>query len=106
MVIDMPNIYTVTCNHIATGEGHTVMILITRAYGPNDGTTNALNKFKEIFGEYYALGATVEEGLMLNKSYINLLISDRVRQDLMNWESDGEAPGGLEYFSSYHRNFS
>lgn len=102
----MADIYTVTCTYGATGEGQTVMILITRGYGPDVGAVNALNRFKDIFGAYYAHGAVVEEGLMLNKSYINLLISETTRKNLMEWQTERDAPGGLEYFASLHVNFS
>jgi hypothetical protein len=102
----MASIYTVTCDHAATGEGRTQMILITRAYGPKDGATNALNRFKEIFGDYYAMGAEVKEGLMLNKSYIRELISTDTWRTLVKWTTNDVAPGALEYFSSLHVNFS
>lgn len=101
----MSDIYTVTCDYLATGEGRTVMVLITRAYGSDDGATNALNRFKEIFGDWYAQGAEVEEGLQLNKSWIGQIISKNTRMDLMRWESGDDPPGGLEYFSSLHVNF-
>lgn len=91
---------------MAQGEGQTVMILITRAYGPDDGATNALNRFKEIFGEYYAQGAEVSQGLSLNKSYVNQLISDQTRKNLMTWISSDPSPMGVEYFASLHVNFS
>lgn len=76
-----PNIYVV-CNYSATGEGTTVMTLITRAQPnshdyvkpsridenghfrfesetKNTAEERALREFKEIFGEYFARGARI-----------------------------------------------
>jgi hypothetical protein len=104
---DMSSIYTVTCDYAATGEGRTLMLLITRVYGSQDGATNALERFKEIFGDYYAQGAKVEEGLQLNKSWIPLLMSAAARKKLMEWQLlDRTEFSNFEYFSNLHVNFS
>ena len=47
----------VACRYSATGEGMTVMLLITKGYGPADPETNAQAEFERIFGSYYARGA-------------------------------------------------
>jgi hypothetical protein len=98
----MANIYTVTCDYAASGEGRTLMLLITRGHGPNDGATNALERFKGIFGSYYAQGATVEEGLQLCKHWIPWMITGETRKNLMSWQDSAN----LEYFSSLHVNLS
>jgi hypothetical protein len=102
----MSRIYTVTADYGATGEGHTLMLLITRGYGSDDGPSNALERFREIFGDYFAQGADVEEGLQLNKHYVRDLVPESTRLKLMTWESSDDAPGGLEYFAQLHVNFS
>ncbi len=104
----MSSIYTVTCDYAATGEGRTLMLLVTHAHGHGlqDGAVNALERFSSIFGSYYAQGAEVEEGLQLNKSWITWVVSGETRKNLMSWQDGDSAPGGLEYFSSLHVNFS
>jgi hypothetical protein len=96
--------YTVTCDYFATGEGRTIMLLITRGYGPSDDSKeNALNTFKSIFGDYYAIGADIMEGIQFDVPGAKLLLSDAIKTSLLDWEKDA---GGLEYHAKIHVNFS
>jgi hypothetical protein len=96
--------YTVTCDYFATGEGRTIMLLITRGYGPSDdGKENALANFKEVFGDYYAIGADVMEGIQFDVPGAKLLLSDDIKTSLLDWVNDA---GGLEYHAKIHVNFS
>lgn len=95
--------YTVTCNYFATGEGITYMVLFTRGYGPADGHTNALETFKRYFGDYYSIGAELQEGMVFDFSGSEMLVSDTLRAKLEEWVSQA---GGLEYHAKLHVNFS
>lgn len=96
--------YTVTCEYFATGEGQTYMVLFTQGYG--NGTVsrdNALDNFKEAFGDYYAIGAEVQDGIHFDFPSAKYLLSDALKQNILEWEKEA---GGLEYRASLHVNFS
>lgn len=96
--------YTVTCNYFATGEGMTHMVLFTRGYGPNDeGKVNALGTFRQIFGDYFSIGAEVQDGIQFEFDGSKYLLSDSLRTKILEWEKEA---GGLEYHASLHLNFS
>lgn len=96
--------YTVTCEYFATGEGITYMVLFTRGYGPEDDLrANAMSTFRELFGDYFAIGADVHDGMIFDFPGSNLLVSDQLRAKLEDWVKDA---GGLEYHASLHVNFS
>jgi hypothetical protein len=95
--------YTVTCDYFATGAGMTHMVLFTRGYGPNEPAENAMASFKRIFGDYYAIGAEIKEGLDFDFPGAKFLISDKMRTNIIEWEKEA---GGLEYHASFHVNFS
>ena len=97
------NVYTVYTDYFATGEGTSYMALITRAYGPNSKEENALNRFRELFGDYMATGATVKPGLHFDFPGAHLLLSEKMKSGLEDWNTDA---GGLEWHASLHRNFS
>lgn len=80
------------------------MLLITRGYGKNDdGRENALDTFKEVFGDYFAIAAEVKQGIDFEFSGSKYLLSDALRDNIMEWE---KTAGGLEYHASLHVNFS
>lgn len=97
------HVYTVYAEYGATGEGQTYMVVITRAYGPNSKEENAMNRFRELFGDYMATGATVEPGLYFDFPGNKILLSDKLREAIKDWNNDA---GGLEWHSSLHLNFS
>lgn len=96
--------YTVSCEYFATGEGHHFMVLFTRGYGPNkDPRINAMERFKKLFGDYFAQGAETKEGLNFDFVGAKFLVNEYLREKLLDWEKDA---GGLEYHASLHLNFS
>lgn len=99
--------YTVHAEYFATGEGHTYMVLFTHGdgYGDDeqDGKANALAQFKEIFGDYFAIGAEVREGIQFDFAGAKYLLSEALRGNILDWE---KAAGNLEYHASFHVNFS
>lgn len=101
---DKPQVYTVYADYYATGEGISYMALITRGYGKNENREeNAMARFRELFGSYMALGATVKPGLYLDFHGNKVLLSDAMREKLEEWNNTA---GGLEWHSSLHLNFS
>ena len=95
--------YTVVASYYATGEGTTFMVLYTRGFGEGDGIDNAMNRFKEIFGDYYALGATVYSGMKYDIDKSKILITPWLRKSLEEWEKEY---WNLEYYFSIHLNGS
>lgn len=57
-------LWTVSCDCGATGEGRTIMALVGYATDAAD----ALKQFATVFDEYFALSATVEQGVVANAS--------------------------------------
>jgi hypothetical protein len=103
--------YTVISDYFATGEGRTIMVLYTKAYPfgkdwqdpTKDGAYWALEDFKQKFGDYYAIGAEVKEGLVFDFLNSELVINKELRDFLIKSEKEA---GGLEYFASLHFNYS
>jgi hypothetical protein len=119
-----PNIYMVA-DYYATGEGRTVMILITRApttdedyeikpsidsngYNPgkekNTKIVRALREFIEKFGGYYGSGAQILNRHDFVSQYGNF-IPDAVRT-LTDINNKDLVPPAFHYESSIHLNFS
>jgi len=103
-----PALYTVVADYGATGEGSTISVLYTRAYGAQSREQNALDAFKRQFGDWLAQGATVHEGAYFGYYEADFLVSPQLRQKLTEWaDSDNQLrPGGLEVALSCHMNFS
>lgn len=98
------NMCTVIINYFATGEGVTSAVMYTRGYGPHaDRKKNALENAARVFGEYYAAGAEVYDGMVFNFPGSELLVSEMLKNKLINFVRDA---GGLEYSASMHFNFS
>lgn len=87
--------YTVTSDYTATGEGRTIMVLVS-----NYPSFQALARFTEIFGSYYAIGAEIHEGIKLDFPGVELLIPEKLRSEKY-WEC-----GMFEYHASFHLNMS
>lgn len=87
--------YTVISDYYATGEGRTIMVLIS-----NDNSFNALSRFTDIFGAYYAIGADVIEGVKLDFPGANFVIPEHIKNEKF-WEK-----GMFEYHASFHLNLS
>lgn len=127
MKTEDPNQYVVS-DYSATGEGRTVMILITRARprrdekindydiepsftedGYNPGVENntpqerALREFRDEFGGYMALGAEV-----LDRNEFFHRFGNHVPQYLykMTDPDSNDRPPGFHYKSEIHFNFS
>jgi hypothetical protein len=93
--------YTVIVDYIATGEGRTIMVLYTRGFGESEGMENALTRFKSIFGDYFAIGATVYSGMKFDFDNAEMFISKALKESLIKWEKDY---WNLEYHFSLHIN--
>lgn len=120
-----PNVYVI-CDYAATGEGRTVMTLITRAAPRSEDYVNpshfdenghwhfdrttkntpeerAVREFKQHFGDYYAIGAEVVD---------RLEFFDRVGKfvpEILYKATDPEgndAPPGFYWTGSLHFNYS
>lgn len=91
-------IYTVNCDYGATGEGQTYMVVITYA---NDEEA-ALGAFKTKFGDWFAIGAEVHEGLKFDFAGAELLISKAARKALQEWNGRVH----LHFAASVHVNGS
>jgi hypothetical protein len=90
----------VACRYSATGEGMTVMLLITKGYGPADPETNAQAEFERIFGSYYARGADNMSWFDMTAQYgsfIPTAVSRYVEKD---------DAGNFSWHTSFHVNFS
>jgi hypothetical protein len=98
------NMCTVIMQYFATGEGTTYAVMYTRGYGPHaDRKKNALDNFVLQFGEHYAFGAEVYDGMVFDFPGNMLLVSESLKRSLINSVRDA---GGLEYHASYHVNYS
>lgn len=98
------NMCTVIINYFATGEGITSAVMYTRGYGPHtDRKKNALENAARVFGEYYASGAEVYDGMVFNFPGSESLVSETLKTKLINYVRDA---GGLEYNACIHVNFS
>lgn len=120
-----PNIYVV-CDYSATGEGTTVMTLITRAHPRSNDyvkpswiddkgrfhfeskTVNtveerALREFEEIFGDYFSKGARILDRYEFFHRYGEMVPSNLYK---MCDPDDEHIPPGLSWHSSLHFNYS
>lgn len=95
--------YTVHSDYFATGEGVTYMVLFTQAFGEHDSFEgNALEDFKSVFGDYYAIGAEVKKGLFFDFNGAEYLITDKLKERLLEYQNKGL----ISYHASYHMNLS
>jgi len=120
-----PNIYVVG-DDCATGEGHKVMILITRALPKKDDyvkpswideegkfhyeseTKNtpkerALREFKELFGSYYATGAEVLDRYEFFHRYEKMV--PPILYDLCDPDNE-HIPPGFNWHGGLYYNYS
>jgi hypothetical protein len=119
------NIYVV-CDYSATGEGHTVMTLITRAvaqredyvkeswigengkfhFEPETKNTpeeRALREFEKLFGGYYAIGAEILDRYEFFHRYSEMV--PPVLYKLCDPDSE-LVPPGFSWHGSLHYNYS
>lgn len=94
--------YTISGHYFGTGEGSTYMVLYTRGYGPNGtkSVENAIQEFRNKFGHF--VETNVAEGISFGFPGAKLLVSEPMRQALVEWNSDGTC----SYHASCHSNFS
>jgi hypothetical protein len=120
-----PNIYLV-CDYAATGEGRTVMTMVTRAYPlgddylntshiDSDGTFHydpttkntpeerAEREFIERFGEYYIMGVEVLDRVEFFDRYGKFVPEMLYKFTDPNSE---DIPPGFNWFGSFHYNYS
>jgi hypothetical protein len=120
-----PNVY-VLCDYGATGEGRTVMTMVTRAsprgddyvtpgyidengHWQFDRTTKntpeerALKEFKEHFGDYYAMGAEVLDRVDFF-GRVGRFVPEALYK-LTDPEGDDNPPG-FHWTGSFHYNYS
>lgn len=89
--------------YLATGEGKTVSILITKGYGPGTKEENANAQFLETFGAFMTQGVK-------NLSYDEFMKG--YKQHLPGWVANvlqaepPDVPGGFKYSSQVHVNYS
>jgi hypothetical protein len=97
----MSKLYTVVAEYGATGEGTTVMVLITRAIGEGTPEQNALEHFTQVFGGFFKYFADVHEGLKTDFLCANILLSEQLIKTLSN-----DNAGNISYHASFHVNYS
>jgi hypothetical protein len=119
-----PNIYVV-CDYVATGEGHSIMTLITRAEPKredyiensvdkrgyplllletkNTAEQRALREFEERFGKWYAQGAVI-----VDRYEFFHLYKDAVPSALYEMcdPHSNLIPPGFKWYGSIHYNYS
>lgn len=119
------NVYVI-CDYAATGEGRTVMTLITRALPLSEDYANssyfdengqwkfdpttkntpaerAIREFKEHFGDYYAIGAEVVDRVEFFDRFGKFV------PEILYKATDPEgndAPPGFHWTGSLHFNYS
>jgi len=95
--------YTVYGDYFATGEGRTLMFLVTRGYGQSDDPrVNAKAEFNRIF--HLDIGEVLDGMVWDIPNFpVDTLISRLGRQALAAAEKKA---GGLEYHAMLHINFS
>ena len=91
-------LWTVTSEYSATGEGHTLMAIIT--YASDEDT--ALKAFKQEFGDFFEAFAVATEGVDLNDPVIKGLFNSTLLERVL--EVEGNANVTLK--GSFHVNFS
>jgi hypothetical protein len=90
-------LWTVWLDYLATGEGRTKMACIVYVESEFD----AINKFQERFGEYFAQGCQAQEGLLRN-AVTKLLFSKAALDHI----EEAAGKGNLEAFASMHTEFN
>ncbi len=87
--------YTAHSDYSATGEGRTLMILYSNLPTENQ----VLDRFKSIFSDYMAIGATIVKGIDFDNRCAKFLLSDPIKRMLQDNVY-------MEYFASIHYNYS
>jgi hypothetical protein len=88
--------YTITADYMATGEGRTIMVMITYA----ESELEAQEKFTERFGVFYTYGAEVKEGLDVDFPGSDMMLSAPLKQALKDWDCY------KTYSAEFYYNFS
>lgn len=95
-------IFTAYADYFATGEGRSLMVLISKGYGSKSPEENVRDRFVELFGSYMAIGMEMKEGLYFDFDGSELLLCEKTR-DFLRRSLDA---GNLEYHAELHFNFS
>ena len=95
------NIYTVSCDYVATGEGRTIMALI----GQFQNKHGAVREFEKLFGSWYTIGVEVAEGIDTAFSGAHLLLPTLLVNQIEGWALDDKGPY-FNWHSHLHFNYS
>lgn len=90
-------VWTVWLDYLATGEGRTKMACFTLAESEFD----AISKFQERFGEYFAQGCQAQEGVLRNN--VTKLLFSKAALDAIE---DAGGKGKLDAFASMYTEFN
>lgn len=90
-------LWTAWSEYYGTGEGRTVMALITYANNLED----IVLKFHRQFGTFYSIGCEAEEGVVRN-TYTRHLFSE----SLLHAVETAKDRANIELYASSHFNFS
>lgn len=94
--------YTVTTNYFATGEGATDCILI----GLFKNREDAMAEFRLLLGDYFAIGAVVEEGVVISMTNSHLIpnLIKKIIAEIV--KGSPHQPTNFRYSTSFHANYA
>lgn len=90
------NHYTIVSDYFATGEGRTIMIMITYA----ESEEKARKRFQERFGVFYTYCAEVKEGVDLDFPGSDIMLTTPLKKALAEWDCY------KTYSAEFYYNFS
>lgn len=90
-------VWTVWLNYLSTGEGRTQMACFVNA----DTEFEAISKFEQKFGEYFAQGCMTHEGVLRNP--VTKVLFSKAAMDGLEAAA---AKGKVEAFASLYTEFS
>lgn len=94
--------YTITSEYYATGEGVTRTLMIVGA----EDKDRALEQFKNQYGHWQAIGADVEEGIILKNGYERMLTDQAKKYILSIKNKTDDCPPNFAYSNMIHVNYS
>jgi len=91
-------LWTVTADYSAVGEGRTLMAMVLQ----DEYESNARQTFADEFGDFFASGATVTEGVNINDPILVGLFNAALLERL----EEVEGRGNVFLSGSFHVNLS